>query len=256
MSRFRSVLLSAAALSTALLLSASSLSAQQNSVSSSASLSAPIVANSTPRKVLAGDPWEFGPFFTGGVGTSDRSDYQFLSTGIHVGKVIGSPFGPSFLHGQFEMAGDIMPWWQGRTPNFLRANCIEPDKHLECTPLYPTGGAYNGVSITPVIFRWNLLSQHEPGSRRVLPFIQGAGGLIWTNHKYPPVGPYQEPNKQGASVWNFTPQFGIGVHYFVKPRQSITLQANAVHISSASLGDTNPGVNASVQFTIGYTFWK
>jgi lipid A 3-O-deacylase len=32
--------------------------------------------------------------------------------------------------------------------------------------------------------------------------------------------------------------------------------ANAVHISSASLGDKNPGVNASVQFQIGYTWWS
>jgi len=29
-----------------------------------------------------------------------------------------------------------------------------------------------------------------------------------------------------------------------------------VHISSASLGDRNPGVNASVQVQLGYTFWK
>ena len=33
-------------------------------------------------------------------------------------------------------------------------------------------------------------------------------------------------------------------------------EANAVHISSASLGDKNPGVNASVQFQIGYAWWR
>jgi hypothetical protein len=31
---------------------------------------------------------------------------------------------------------------------------------------------------------------------------------------------------------------------------------NAVHISSASLGDRNPGVNASIQVQVGYTLWK
>jgi hypothetical protein len=31
---------------------------------------------------------------------------------------------------------------------------------------------------------------------------------------------------------------------------------NLEHISSASLGDKNPGVNASVQFQLGYTWWK
>jgi hypothetical protein len=29
-----------------------------------------------------------------------------------------------------------------------------------------------------------------------------------------------------------------------------------VHISSASLGDRNPGVNASIQVQVGYTIWK
>jgi hypothetical protein len=57
-------------------------------------------------------------------------------------------------------------------------------------------------------------------------------------------------------VWNFSPQFGIGTHYFLKPKRSLDFSANAVHISSASLGDKNPGINASVMFTAGYTWWK
>jgi lipid A 3-O-deacylase len=122
---------------------------------------------------------------------------------------------------------------------------------LSCSNLFPTGGTYTGVSVTPVILRWNLRSGHH-----LLPWIQGAGGLIWTNHKFPPIGPYPVPNHLGTSVFNYTPQFGLGVHYFVKPKQSISLSANAVHISNASMGDSNPGVNASVQFSIGYTWWK
>jgi hypothetical protein len=107
------------------------------------------------------------------------------------------------------------------------------------------------VSVTPLILRWNLAPRGH-----FLPWIQGAGGLIWTNHKFPPVGPYPIPGHLGTSVFNYTPQFGLGVHYFVKPKQSISLSANAVHISNASMGDSNPGVNASVQFSIGYTWWK
>jgi hypothetical protein len=99
--------------------------------------------------------------------------------------------------------------------------------------------------MTPIILRWNLVRW-----RRVMPWVQGAGGLIWTNHKFPPNG------SKGTSVWNFEPQFGLGLHYFVKPRQAITFAANAVHISSASLGDSNPGVNATVRFQVGYTWWK
>jgi lipid A 3-O-deacylase len=31
---------------------------------------------------------------------------------------------------------------------------------------------------------------------------------------------------------------------------------NVVHISSASLGDKNPGVNSSLLFSVGYSWWK
>jgi hypothetical protein len=107
-----------------------------------------------------------------------------------------------------------------------------------------------------------------------MPWIQGAGGLIWTSQKYPAFGVQPSggagtygPPESGSllandgpgtdtSVWNFTPQFGVGAHYFVRPRRSIDVSANAVHISSASLGDKNPGVNASVQFSVGYSWWK
>ena len=48
----------------------------------------------------------------------------------------------------------------------------------------------------------------------------------------------------------------FGIHFFASAKRWIDLGVNAVHISSASLGDRNPGVNASVQIQLGYTFWK
>jgi lipid A 3-O-deacylase len=147
-----------------------------------------------------------------------------------------------------------MPWWQGRTRTFDRYNLTatdNPDLAVATGP-YKTGGAYNGISVTPIVLRWDLAAS----TRRIMPFVQGAGGLIWTNHKFPPVGPFPSPGHQGTSVWNFTPQFGVGFQYFLKPRRSITFNANAVHISNSSLGDANPGVNATVQFQIGYSWWK
>jgi lipid A 3-O-deacylase len=202
--------------------------------------------------LLAGLPWEYGVFVDGGFGTANRDSYKFLWAGVHAGKVLTDPFGKGILRGQFELGAEFIPLWQAYTPKYLRANCYaQPGGPLTCSNLFPTGGTYTGLSITPVILRWNLRSGH-----RFLPWVQGAGGLIWTNHKFPPVGPYPEPNHLGTSVFNYTPQFGVGVHYFVKPRQSISIAANAVHISNASMGDSNPGVNASVQFSIGYTWWK
>ena len=86
--------------------------------------------------------------------------------------------------------------------------------------------------------------------------------MVWTNHKYPAIGNTNLADiasngpSGDTSVWNFTPQFGVGTRYFLKSGQSLDIGANAVHISSASLGDKNPGVNASVQFSLGYTWWK
>ena len=236
--------------------------AQQSSSSSAtvpqtkASVAPPL---SPVRDALSRNPWNYGVFFNGGVGSgSEPSDDHFLAVGARAGKVLTHPAGPGFLKGQFEYSVELMPWWQGYTSPFLRYNLTSlPASKPDAPPAalvegpYRTGGAYNGVSVTPIILRWDFI-----GSSRVLPFIQGAGGLVWTNHKFPPVGPLPEPGHQGTSVWNFTPQFGIGFQYFLRPNRSITFNANAVHISNASLGDANPGVNATVQFQIGYTWWK
>lgn len=204
-------------------------------------------------------PLEFGPVVQGGVGlTQERSDFKFLMAGVHAGKVLYSHDQPGLLHGNFEYAMELFPFWQSYTPKFNRANCVggPAPGSVSCSPLYSTGGTYTGVTFTPIILRWNIATRG-----RIAPWFQGAGGLLWTNHKYPAFGsgPLSLTNdgpNTDASVWNFTPQGGVGLHYFLTPERSIDFGANAVHISSASLGDRNPGVNASVQFTVVYTFWK
>ena len=216
-------------------------------------------------EVASSTPWEYGALVQGGNGlTEDRDGFHFLMAGGHLGKVLTSPFGPGLLKGNFEYAVEVFPFWQSYSPKFQRANCyatavagttyVSPG--LYCSALYTVGGTYTGVSITPIILRWNFTH----GSR-LMPWIQGAGGSLWTNHKYPAFGSSSlslanDGPSADTSVWNFTPQFGVGVHYFVKSRRSLDFSANAVHISSASLGDKNPGINASVQFSLGYTWWK
>ncbi|RRA50247.1 acyloxyacyl hydrolase [Acidipila sp. EB88] len=213
----------------------------------------PAPANHAPASAaLATDPWEYGVFFGGGFGVGDRSDFSFTNAGVRVGKVLTNQYLPGFLRGQFEYAADFMPYWQSFTPApSVRATTYTFDGQTGSVPLPYGGGTFTGLSITPIILRWDL----KP-TKRIAPYLQGAGGLIWTNHKYPPDVLVPEGTSGGTSVWNFTPQFGVGLHYFVRDRQAIDLQASAVHISSASLGDRNPGVNASVQFQIGYSWWK
>lgn len=215
-------------------------------------------------------PWDFGVLAQGGVGvTEDRSNFRFFWAGVHAGKVLTGMSGHGMLRGNFEYAMELFPFWQSYTPTMLRQNCVSTTGPFgipasSCSAPFTVGGTFTGTELTPIILRWNFA-----GTRRWAPWVQGAGGLLWTDHKYPAFGGppingggvslstygNNGPNDD-TSVWNFTPQFGVGAHYFVGPKRSIDFGANAIHISSASLGDKNPGVNASVQFTLGYSWWK
>lgn len=205
-------------------------------------------------EVRANESWEFGPFVNGGFGLGNRDNYHFFSLGAEGGKVLTPVLHAGIFSGQFQYAANIMPFWQGYTPApNPNATFLYPCPTGTCYFVGPEGGGtFTGVSLTPVIFRWNFFTH----SRRIQPWVQAAGGVIYTTHKYPPdlLVPHGTPG--GTSVFNFTPQGGGGFHWFTSPKRSIDLGVNAVHISSASLGDKNPGVNASIQIQLGYTFWK
>ena len=216
-------------------------------------------------------PFEIGGLMQSGFGvTEDRGGFKFLMAGAHAGKVLTRNLGQGMMRGNFEYAVEAFPFWQSYTPTSQRQNCTVAagpfgGTGAQCSAPFTIGGTFSGASITPIILRWNFA-----GTVRFAPWAQGAGGLLWTNHKYPAFGglpinatggfSYSTLGDNGpnddTSVWNFTPQFGVGVHYFTRAKRSIDLGANAIHISSASLGDKNPGVNASVQFTLGYSWWK
>jgi hypothetical protein len=193
--------------------------------------------------------WEYGPFVNWGSGIGDRSDFKFLSLGVELGKTVTPVLHAGVFTGQFQLAGNIMPLWLAFTPAPHEQAFQYPGGYFTGPD---GGGTYKGVSLTPVIFRWNFVTK----SRHFQPWFQGAGGVIYTTHKFPPdlLVPHGTPG--ATSVFNFSPQGGLGFHYFTSPKRSIDVGLNAVHISSASLGDRNPGVNASLQLQVGYTFWK
>lgn len=216
------------------------------------------IAVSPVADVASSTPWEYGALLQGGVGLQDRTDFSFLMVGGHLGKVITPEIGKGLFKGNVEYAVEVFPFWQSYTPKFQRISCPAGATVVaQCSNPYTVGGTYTGASITPIQVRWNFTH-----GKRFMPWVQAAGGVVWTNHKYPAVGDLnvgdatQTGPGANTSVWNFTPQGGVGAHYFVKPRRSIDFSANAVHISSASLGDKNPGVNVSLQMSVGYTWWK
>ena len=205
-------------------------------------------------------PHEYGVFAQYGNGVTDnRNAYHFLAAGLSAGRVLTNNHGAGLFRFNFEYAAEVLPYWQSFTPKFQRVRItpIAGSSLVNVSAPYAVGGTFTGASITPIILRLNF-----PGRGKFSPWMQAAGGLLWTNHKYPAYGSTDPlnltqngPNGE-TSVWNFTPQGGIGVHYFTRKDRSIDFSVNAEHISSASLGDRNPGVNASLHFRVGYSWWK
>jgi len=233
--------------------------ATASAVTSSGAATAPTDYNPVAQ-VRQNKSLEFGPFINYGTGVGDRSDYKFFWAGIQMAKPLSPVVHAGVFSGQFEFGSNIMPLWQAYTPApYTKATTCTESGTVEPCNLQYGGGTFRGVSLTPVIFRWNFLTR----SRRFQPWFQAAGGLIYTTHKFPPnymesqtIGGQPYTLDGGTSVWNFSPQGGLGFHYFTRAKRSIDVGVNAVHISSASLGDHNPGVNASIQMQLGYTFWK
>jgi lipid A 3-O-deacylase len=202
--------------------------------------------------------WEVGAFAQGGVGLEDRTNFGFLSLGVRAGHMLSGPIGSGVLQGVPEYAVEVLPVWQSYTPKFPQLKCpAGATVASQCYGPVTAGGTYRGVSITPIVLRWNFTH-----GARWMPWVQAAGGVVYTTRKYPGVGNLnaadatQTGPSADTSVWNFTPQGGIGVHYFTRDRRSVDAAVNAVHISSSSLGDKNPGVNVSLMFSVGYTWWR
>ena len=188
-----------------------------------------------------------------GMGLGNRDNFAFLSAGFQLGKPLTPVFHAGIFSGQFEFSGNVMPLWQSYTPA----------PHEE---LYTCGTPSGRRNLLSPCRWWHLQgNQHNAGdtalefSYQVAPHSALVPGRRRTDLYHAQVS--AEPAEchgvnGGTSVWNFSPQGGVGFHYFTRDKRSIDIGVNGVHISSASLGDRNPGVNASVQVQVGYTFWK
>ena len=129
--------------------------------------------------------WEYGPFVNWGTGVGDRSNYKFFWGGFELAKVLTPVMHAGIFSGQFEFGGKHHAAVAG-VHAAAASSRLTPAKRrrgssITCDLPYG-GGTFHGVSLTPVIFRWNFLTK----SRRIQPWFQAAGGLIYTTHKFPP----------------------------------------------------------------------
>jgi lipid A 3-O-deacylase len=170
---------------------------------------------------LRSEHWNLGVFVGGGSGVGVRTNVQMFRGGARIGRVMTGELGHGWRKGTFELDGEITP-----------VDYIFWHKYQD---VY-------GFGITPVDMKWNFTS-----GKRLAPFVEAAGGVMWSTVNIP---------SGNTSRINFTPGGGGGMHIFLKPDRALTWTLRAVHISNASLGSHNPGVNASVQASLGYTWFK
>src|SRR3954468_22720834 len=171
--------------------------------------------------------WEIGPWFGGGTGLGAASEFKFINAGVRIGRVLTGEIGDGKYRGTFEWASDIIPLYYVRQSDFYDSG--------------PQHWIY-AFSLNPVVLKWNWTA-----NRKIVPYFAAEGGMLISTRDIPAVN---------TLSFNFTPAGAFGIYIHQTPKRALDLSVHITHISNASLGDHNPGINASMQFRIGYTWFK
>ena len=180
-----------------------------------------VVHGGDPASAIRSEHWVVGVLASGGSGLYDRDNVQMVRGGVRVGRVMTGELGSGLLRGTIELDAEIMP--------------VD----------YVLWGGYQnvyGVGVNPLVMKWNFTRGHK-----LIPYFLAQGGVLWSSHNVPP---------GNTSRFNFLSGPGVGFNYFLKPGRSVSFDLRATHLSNASLGAHNPGVNSSMQISIGYNWWK
>jgi hypothetical protein len=146
------------------------------------------------------------------------SSTGIFDAGLRYGWVITGAHGPGFLRGRFEYTVDAVPAY---------------------LVFQPANTAY-GVGFTPLGLKWNFERRG-----RLSPYFELDGGVVFSNHSVPTY----------TNTVNFTPGAALGTH-ILGEKYNWSVELWYLHISSAGLGNYNPGLN-TVQVRLGVgRFWK
>ena len=170
--------------------------------------------------------WEIGPWAGGGTGLGKASEFKFVNAGVRIGRVLTGTIGDGTFRGTFEWAADLMPLYEVRQSDFYTSG---PQRWVY-------GGAFNAV-----VLKWNWVA-----NRKITPYFAAEGGVLFTKTEVPP---------GDTSRVNFLPGGAGGIYIHRGPKQAVDLSVHVTHISNASLAH-NPGINATMQFRVGYTWFK
>jgi hypothetical protein len=92
----------------------------------------------------------------------------------------------------------------------------------------PKGGFLGGAN---VVLRYNFLS-----FERLVPFVELGAGVAYLELDL-------ESQSDGIA---FTPQGGLGLHWWLSPQTSLTAAWRLHHVSNAGIGADNDGINESL----------
>ncbi|HUO59535.1 MAG TPA: acyloxyacyl hydrolase [Candidatus Acidoferrales bacterium] len=185
-------------------------------------LCAPLLAQQptdNPVDVIRHPVWEKGVFLGGSTSFANTPSAQTLIAGVRLGRVLTNEHGSNFLRGTFEMAVDVIPVYE----------------------FWIDGNGQYAAAIDPFIVKWNFTS-----CRKMAPYIAAVGGVVFSTSDLPP---------HDTSTVNFTSGLELGDQIFRRDRRSLNLAVKIYHLSNASLGNRNPGINGSVQGTIGFSWF-
>ena len=184
--------------------------------------------------------FEFGyaptqPTFFSGHKEYDTSGRKFAIASFKCGRVIGTAKGVAY-----EYFFEITPMSFAMKNEVVNPKYVSPQE----TPDEPktVRSTTYGIEIQPAGFKFVFLPH-----RRLNPFVRLGAGFIFTNK---PIPVPESPN------YNFVGDFGGGLMYSIKRRQTVSFGYRYFHISNMNIGEINPGYNANV-FYIGYSrFYK
>ncbi len=174
------------------------------------------------------------PTFFSGRKEYDTSGRKLAVASVRFGRVVGTTKGVTFEY-LFEIAPVTVALKnEVENPNFV--------SETETPNIPPTVRETTyGFGIQPAEFRFIFRPK-----KRLKPYVQAGAGFLFSTK---PIPVPESPR------YNFIGDFGGGLMYSIKPRQTINFGYRYYHISNMNIGEINPGYNANI-FFVGYSFFS
>jgi hypothetical protein len=97
-----------------------------------------------------------------------------------------------------------------------------------------------GAGLSPLGFKLNFGQQSW-----IKPFIAASVGFLYFQEDIP---------VPDSSRFNFTPELGLGVQFFLSPKNAVTVGYKLHHMSNAHTSRNNPGMDSHVIYA-GFSFF-